>query len=166
PLISVFSQKVYSKSPQIRIESFSYLQKTLLALDIEDNLPLVWSECFEFILFPLLKELTRTEILNLDIQGILQIRLKCLTLACKVFLQRLLILSQIDSFYKIWNSLLSYFQIYSQINNSSQKEAIRESLKNVLLVTQTSNLLSTDQWNDTWQFVETIFSGLKEEVCI
>ncbi|KAG4305478.1 hypothetical protein PORY_001034 [Pneumocystis oryctolagi] len=183
PIFDIFQEQCTSIFYEIRQQAFTSLQKSLLSSQFS-NEDLQWILVFKEVLFPLIFRLLKPEIYQLDLQGMAQARIQAVTLLCKVYLHYLVKLSNYDGMIDLWVSLLD---IIDRLINSGQPdhltEAILESLKNVLLVMNTSGYLippldsdlifsenlNNNQfhyilWTETWNRIDRFLPSLKEEL--
>ncbi|KTW32298.1 uncharacterized protein T551_00389 [Pneumocystis jirovecii RU7] len=184
PIFDIFQEQCTNIFFEIRQQAFTCLQKSFLSSHLSNNEDLQWTLIFKEVLFPLIFRLLKPEIYQLDLQGMAQARIQAVTLLCKVYLNYLVKLSKYDGMLDLWTSLLD---VIDRLINSGQPdhltEAILESLKNVLLVMNTSGYLvppldsdlilsknSDDNqfryilWKETWIRIDRFLPNLKEEL--
>ncbi|KTW27312.1 hypothetical protein T552_02294 [Pneumocystis carinii B80] len=186
PIFNIFQEQCTNIFYEVRQEAFTCLQKSLLSSQFSNDENLQWILVFKEILFPLIFRLLKPEIYQLDLQGMAQARIQAVTLLCKVYLHYLVKLSKYDGMLDLWINLLD---IIDRLINSGQPdhltEAVLESLKNVLLVMNTSGYLvppsdlnlvfsenlnhSNNQfhcilWKETWNRINRFLPHLREEL--
>ncbi|KAG5518758.1 hypothetical protein PMAC_002729 [Pneumocystis sp. 'macacae'] len=184
PIFDIFQEQCTNIFYEIRQQAFACLQKSFLSSQFSNNEDLQWTLIFKEVLFPLIFRLLKPEIYQLDLQGMAQARIQAITLLCKVYLNYLVKLSKYDGMLDLWTSLLD---VIDRLINSGQPdhltEAILESLKNVLLVMNTSgylippldsdlvcsknsnyNQFHSILWKETWTRINRFLPNLKEEL--
>ncbi|QSL66797.1 hypothetical protein MERGE_001184 [Pneumocystis wakefieldiae] len=186
PIFNIFQEQCTNIFYEVRQEAFTCLQKSLFSSQFSNDENLQWILVFKEILFPLIFRLLKPEIYQLDLQGMAQARIQAVTLLCKVYLHYLVKLSKYDGMLDLWINLLD---IIDRLINSGQPdhltEAVLESLKNVLLVMNTSGYLvpppdsnaefsenihhSDNQfhctlWKETWNRINRFLPHLREEL--
>ncbi|UJR20526.1 hypothetical protein I4U23_023653 [Adineta vaga] len=151
----------------VRTSALGYLQRCVLLPELHILSPLEWESVFNKVLFPLLLQLLETSNINDQIYGIEETRVRVSQLLCRIFLQHLTPLLTLSTFITIWMTILDFMDKYSKIDQTDMlRESIRESLKNMLLVMNTSGLFEPDQPLTiiTKDRIHTFLPGLWEEV--
>ncbi|CAH8617968.1 unnamed protein product [Schistosoma rodhaini] len=143
----------------VRTDALTYLQKALLSPTLHLLNGKQWENCFNEVLFPLLsgflESITLEEVLTTNSRNSHDIinynngyahhlhavefadpRMRAIPLLTKVYLQHLRPLYELDTFNTLWIRMLAYMEQYmlASSNSDSLTDAVRESLKNVLLV--------------------------------
>jgi len=112
PILSGLGQQCYHSSKDVRQSALVYLQRALLSNDLESNSNAnFWSDCFDNVLFPLLEELLKKEVYNLDPYGMDETMARASSLMCKIFLHYF---SKINSkeLERVWSNMLQYLCRY------------------------------------------------------
>ncbi|CAH8286878.1 unnamed protein product [Schistosoma margrebowiei] len=144
----------------VRTDALTYLQKALLSPTLHLLNGKQWENCFNEVLFPLLsgflESITLDEVFTTNSRNLHDInhnyntgyahhlhavefadpRMRAIPLLTKVYLQHLRPLYELDTFNTLWIRMLAYMEQYmlASSNSDSLIDAVRESLKNVLLV--------------------------------
>jgi len=178
PILSGLGQQCYHSCKDVRQAALVYLQRALLSNDLESNSNAnFWSDCFDNVLFPLLEELLKKEIYNLDPNGMDETMARASALMCKIFLHYF---SKINTkeLERIWSDILQYLCRYLVAAKSEfLKEGVIESIKNLLLVmyaqgvfykspveTNKPNPEYNELWNLTWKILSSVLPKLKNEL--
>ncbi|WVR05849.1 hypothetical protein IAU60_002875 [Kwoniella sp. DSM 27419] len=141
PPLLVIGKQCVNGSREIRQRAMGYLQRLLLSSQLlsgeESTLPTI----FDRVLFPVLEELLKPQAYERDPRGMSETRLKAATLLCKTFLQYVLRLVESGQaveglFVKVLDKLERFMRGERDLLNEAG-----ESLKNVVLVMHSSNLL-------------------------
>ena len=106
-----------------------------------------------------------------DSAGMEETRMRAATLLCKVFLQHLTPLLQLEGFTTLWLHILDFLDKYMHHSDRSELliEAIPESLKNLLLVMETAGIFHTPErytklWAMTWEKIDSFLPTLRAEL--
>eukprot|EP00833_Pecoramyces_ruminatium_P016301 jgi/Orpsp1_1/1190333/evm.model.d7180000078324.1 len=178
PILSGLGQQCYHSCKDVRQSALVYLQRALLSNDLESNSNAnFWSDCFDNVLFPLLEELLKKEVYNLDPNGMDETMARASALMCKIFLHYF---SKINSkeLERIWSDILQYLCRYLVAAKSEfLKEGVIESIKNILLVMYAQGVFYKSQeeinnpnpeynelWNLTWKILSCVLPKLKNEL--
>ncbi|CAF3886360.1 unnamed protein product [Adineta steineri] len=130
----------------VRASALSCLQRCILLPELNILSATEWESVFNKVLFPLLVKLLETTNINDPIYGIEETRVRVSQLLCRIFLQHLTPLLNLSTFTTIWLTILDFMDKYSKIDQTDMlRESIRESLKNMLLVMNTTGLFEPDQ---------------------
>ncbi|XP_069466354.1 Golgi-specific brefeldin A-resistance guanine nucleotide exchange factor 1 [Ambystoma mexicanum] len=157
---------------QVRMQALTYLQRALLVHDLQTLDALEWESCFNKVMFPLLTKLLEN-ISPADEGGMEETRMRASTLLSKVFLQHLSPLLSLATFAALWLTILDFMDKYMHAGSSDLLlEAIPESLKNMLLVMDTSGIFHSsdsktgysDLWEITWERIDCFLPRLREEL--
>ncbi|KAI5201572.1 Sec7-domain-containing protein [Aureobasidium subglaciale] len=142
PIFRCFIMHCVSLSREIRQQSFSSLQRCLLSNDLASPEHKEWTNIFSQVLFPLVQQLLKPEVYQMDPAGMGEMRVQTAQLLCKIFLHYLVMLSEWEGMHDLWMEILD---LMDRLMNSGQgdtlAEAVPESLKNVLLVMSSSGYL-------------------------
>ena len=128
---------------EVRMHALQYLQRALLVHELQKLSAIEWEACFNKVLFPLLAKLLE----NIDPRNAMRMeetRMRASTLLCKVFLQHLTTLARLSTFTALWLTILDYMDKYIKSDKTDNllHDVIPESLKNMLLVMETTGLFN------------------------
>jgi brefeldin A-resistance guanine nucleotide exchange factor 1 len=127
-----------------------------------------------------------------DIAALEETRLRASALLSKIFLQYLPKIIRLPGFKKLWQEILQFMELYMKVEDSEllvrisshhdvdyilvQSEAVRESLKNILLVMSASGIFKPDAvvasetpssesdiWTFSWAMIDGFCPSLKAE---
>ncbi|XP_076680881.1 sec7 domain-containing protein garz [Andrena cerasifolii] len=166
PLLQGIARLCCDSRRQVRTAAITYLQSTLLAHDLAQLSAVEWSQCLEQVLFPLLAQLLGPIASN-DPIGVEETRVRAAMLLSKVFLHHLNPLLSLPGFLPLWLTVLDLLRAYMHADNSELLfEAIPESLKNMLLVMSSANVLASDSnlWAPTWRTIDGFLPDLKADL--
>jgi hypothetical protein len=170
PLLQAIVVLCSDARKQVRTTALTYLQRALLVPDLQQLSATEWYSCFNEVLFPLMTKLLETLNPN-DPAGMEETRMRAATLLCKVFLQHLTPLLQLEDFTNLWLHILSYLDKYMNHSDRSELlvEAIPESLKNLLLVMETAGIFHTPEgytklWAITWEKIDSFLPSLRADL--
>ncbi|KAL6443797.1 hypothetical protein ACFW04_001694 [Cataglyphis niger] len=166
PLLQGIARLCCDSRRPVRTAAITYLQSTLLAHDLAQLTAIEWSQCLEEVLFPLLAQLLGPIATN-DPIGVEETRVRAAMLLSKVFLHHLTPLLTLPGFLPLWLTVLELLRAYMHADNSELLfEAIPESLKNMLLVMSSANVLapSSNLWAPTWRAIDAFLPNLKTEL--
>lgn len=166
PLLQGIARLCCDSRRPVRTAAITYLQSTLLAHDLAQLSAIEWSQCLEEVLFPLLAQLLGPIASN-DPIGVEETRVRAAMLLSKVFLHHLTPLLTLPGFLPLWLTVLELLRAYMHADNSELLfEAIPESLKNMLLVMSSANVLapSSNLWAPTWRAIDAFLPNLKAEL--
>ncbi|ORX61066.1 Sec7-domain-containing protein [Piromyces finnis] len=178
PILSGLGQQCYHSCKEVRQSALVYLKRNLLSNDLESNSNAnFWSDCFDNVLFPLLEELLKKEVYNLDPSGMDETMARASDLMCKIFLHYF---SKINAkeLERIWSDILQYLCRYLLAAKSEfLKEGVIESIKNILLVMYAQGVFYkspeeankpdpeyNELWNLTWKILSHVLPKLKSEL--
>ncbi|KAI8799312.1 hypothetical protein BJ742DRAFT_884663 [Cladochytrium replicatum] len=182
PILSGLGQQCYHPSREVRQSALTFLQRALLSPDLESDSIDPWIDCFENVLFPLLDELLKPAVFQLDPQGMDETRMRASGLLCKIFLQYLNRMMRWKDLPDLWVRILQYLNQYMHAGGEYLYEGVLESLKNMLLVMSTQGVFQpseSDQqpppstsskpatqnlWDVTWKNVNVFLPTLKEDL--
>lgn len=166
PLLQGIARLCCDARRPVRTAAITYLQSTLLAHDLAQLSAIEWSQCLEEVLFPLLAQLLGPIASN-DPIGVEETRVRAAMLLSKVFLHHLTPLLTLSGFLPLWLTVLELLRAYMHADNSELLfEAIPESLKNMLLVMSSANVLapSSNLWAPTWRAIDAFLPNLRTEL--
>lgn len=166
PLLQGIARLCCDARRPVRTAAITCLQSTLLAHDLAQLSAIEWSQCLEEVLFPLLAQLL-DPIASNDPIGVEETRVRAAMLLSKVFLHHLTPLLTLPGFLPLWLTVLDLLRAYMHADNSELLfEAIPESLKNMLLVMSSANVLapSSNLWAPTWRAIDVFLPNLKTEL--
>ncbi|KAK2588991.1 hypothetical protein KPH14_001840 [Odynerus spinipes] len=166
PLLQGIARLCCDARRPVRTAAITYLQSTLLAHDLAQLTAIEWSQCLEQVLFPLLAQLLGPIASN-DPIGVEETRVRAAMLLSKVFLHHLTPLLTLPGFLPLWLTVLDLLRAYMHADNSELLfEAIPESLKNMLLVMSSANVLEpkSNLWAPTWRTIDGFLPTLKAEL--
>ncbi|XP_043279451.1 Golgi-specific brefeldin A-resistance guanine nucleotide exchange factor 1 [Venturia canescens] len=166
PLLQGIARLCSDSRRPVRASAITFLQSTLLAHDLAQLTAIEWSQCLEQVLFPLLAQLLDPVAPN-DPSGIEETRVRAAMLLSKVFLHHLTPLLTLPGFLPLWLTVLDLLRAYMHADNSELLfEAIPESLKNMLLVMSSTNVLTptSSLWEPTWRTINAFLPNLRSEL--
>lgn len=162
PPLLVIGKQCVNGHREIRQRAISYLQRLLLSPQLmaadESTLPII----FDRVLFPVLDELLKPQAYERDPTGVIEMRLRAATLLCKVFLQYVVGLQEMENsatigpqFVRVLDKLERFLRgdrdmlvsdavtsmfVCVDVTDPPQNE-VSESLKNLVLVMYSANVL-------------------------
>lgn len=161
----------FDKRKEIRTSAITCLQRALLVHDLETLTGAEWSSCLQDVLFPLLKHLISLKVTVYELNSIEESRSRTTSMMCKVFLHHLQPLLLLPNINQLWMDILSYIECLTRIGSDELVEAVKESLKNMLLVmrsvkifSQPENAQNVEFWELTWKRLEGFLPTLKDEL--
>ncbi|KAF8938517.1 GDP/GTP exchange factor for ARF [Haplosporangium gracile] len=172
PILVGLTQQCSNPCREVRNHAMIYLQRALLLPEIVTDKISEWVVVFDKVLFKLLEDLLRPEIVQQDPAGFEETRSKACTIVCKTFLHYYFRLLEWEGLQALWMNVLDYMDAFMQTAQSDQLyEAVPESLKNCLLVMSTSDTFSESTanmpgnlWNVTWNRINKFLPNLKAEI--
>jgi len=186
PILTTLSQQCCTACREVRQQSMTYLQRTVLLPEIaqceagEDGERAPWVNMFDHVLIPLLSELLRPEVYDMDPLGTDEARMRASALLCKIFLHYCSRMLEMTTFIDIWMEILDILDGSMHTSeNDHLAEAVRESLKNMLLVMYTSGAFTTipphdlpagstpeynHLWDITWERLDGFMPNLKRDL--
>ncbi|KAI1297610.1 GDP/GTP exchange factor for ARF [Mortierella claussenii] len=172
PILVGLTQQCSNPCRDVRNHAMIYLQRALLLPEIVTDKISEWVVVFDKVLFKLLEDLLRPEIVQQDPSGFEETRSKACAIVCKTFLHYYFRLLVWEGLIPLWMNVLDYMDAFMQTAQSDQLyEAVPESLKNCLLVMSTSEAFSettADEpdslWNVTWTRINKFLPNLKAEI--
>lgn len=112
PILTTLSQQCCTACREVRQQAMTYLQRTLLLPEIakgdagDDAERVPWVNMFDNVLIPLLSELLRPEVYDMDPLGTDEARMRASALLCKIFLQYCSRILEMAAFIDIWMEIL------------------------------------------------------------
>ena len=155
---------------QVRTQSLTLLQRSLLVPDLQVLSPSQWEFAFLRVLFPMLRNLLEQGKCE---PGREETKLRAAMMLSKVFLQHLAPLSSLPTFSALWLSILDIIgQFCTTASTDLLADALPESLKNMLLVMDTSGRAlfftelgqPTPLWGVTWGKIDSFLPNLRDEL--
>jgi len=180
PVLQGMARLCCDSRASIRTQALTLLQRSLLVPDLQVLSPAQWEFAFLRVLFPMLRKLLEmgtsssgdAVVARVD-QGKEETKLRAAMMLSKVFLQHLGPLSSLSTFPALWLTILDLVgQFCATASTDILADALPESLKNMLLVMDTSGkgLFFTEEgqatplWGLTWGKVDTFLPGLRDEL--
>ncbi|KAL6262377.1 hypothetical protein P5V15_007466 [Pogonomyrmex californicus] len=166
PLLQSIARLCCDTRKEVRVVTISYLEKILVESDLAQLTAIEWSQCLKEVLFPLLAQLLGPIAVN-DPISVAKTRVRAAGLVSKVFLRHLTPLLTLPGFLPLWLTILEFLRTYMHADNSENLfEAIPESLKNMLLVMSSTNVLvpSSNLWAPTWRAIDAFLPNLRTEL--
>ena len=122
---------------------------------------------FDEVMFPLLNELLKpfNATSEASLANIEETRVRAITLLSKSLLQYLHQITLLSDFHSVlWPKILQAFELYMKADrNGLLKEAIPETLKNILLVMLQMNVFHQELWAASWSSIDSFCPSLKED---
>ncbi|KAF9184746.1 GDP/GTP exchange factor for ARF [Haplosporangium sp. Z 767] len=172
PILVGLTRQCSNPCREVRNHAMIYLQRALLLPEIVTDKISEWVVVFDKVLFKLLEDLLRPEVVQQDPAGFEETRSKACAIVCKTFLHYYFRLLEWEGLPALWMNVLDYMDAFMQTAQSDQLyEAVPESLKNCLLVMSTSEKFSEatanspgSLWNVTWSRINKFLPNLKSEI--
>ncbi|KAJ3154852.1 GDP/GTP exchange factor for ARF [Geranomyces michiganensis] len=181
PVLSGLSQQAYHPSREVRQLALTHLQRALLSPQLDTGCgpvsPQIWADCFENVLFPMLEELVRPEMTRLDPAAMDETRMRAAALLSKVFLQYFGRIADLPELGALWGRILEFMRRYMTAGGPEYlREAVIESLKNMLLVMSTQGIFQPPSqergehntepnlWGPTWEYIDSFLPELRAEL--
>ncbi|KAF8350870.1 Sec7-like domain is implicated in guanine nucleotide exchange function [Amanita rubescens] len=182
PLLASLGRQSANAAREVRHGAVTHLQRILLGPRIVagENEQSQVEDVFNRVIFPLIDELLKPQVLQRDPQGMPETRLRASALLCKTFMHLELRENQAKyDFRLLWIQILDLLDRLMNIDKNDQLyEAVPESLKNIVLVMNTSGILvsppvsgedSRDErqrtlWSATHERIERFLPGFLREV--
>ncbi|VBB28394.1 unnamed protein product [Acanthocheilonema viteae] len=143
PLLQCIARLCCDCRRQVRTQALNFLVRSFLIPEMQAMKGKQWEECFGEVLFPLLQKLLEN-LSPMDPIGMEETRVRVMQLISKILLNHLTPLSSLESFRSLWLRLLDYMDQYLHADRSDLlSEAIPESLKNMILVMDNTEMFST-----------------------
>lgn len=188
PIFQSLGTQCANPCREVRGAAFAALQRALLSPELTTSDGPVqgghheWTAIFGDVLFPLISRLLKPEVYQSDPRGMGETRVQAAMLLCKVFLHYMVVLAEWEGVGGLWGGILDVMDRLvnsGQIGGTGVEEAVRESLKNVLLVMNGAGLLapptgdgvgqdeaqrSRELWEQTGKRLERFMPGLVGEL--
>ncbi|KAH9931014.1 Sec7-domain-containing protein [Fomitopsis serialis] len=179
PLVACLGRHSINVSREIRHAALVHLQRVVLGpflpLDASDHSQV--EELFHRVVFPLLEELLKPQVLMRDPMSLPETRLRASALLCKAFMHLEAREGQTADVKTLWMQVLDLLDLLMHVDRRDQLyEAIPESLKNVVLVMNATGLLvqpmipdTRDErqkqlWDATFERIQRFLPGFLREV--
>ncbi|KIX04415.1 uncharacterized protein Z518_05283 [Rhinocladiella mackenziei CBS 650.93] len=137
PVFRTLCAQCVNPCREVRHRALSALQRTLLSESVADNeTHTEWTAIFDEVLFPLTLRLLKPEVYQLDPPGMNDTRAQAASLLCKIFLRHLDRLFAVNRIGDVWVKVLELLDRLMNAGTDADAlvEAVREGVKNVLLV--------------------------------
>lgn len=167
-LLQALAHQCFNPCREVRNYAMYLLRRTILSSG--SKTPQSTQVIFDFGLFPLLAELEKEQVLDTDRDGFSETQLHALTLLSKAFL---MFHDKLEKTVceKIWSGIVRCFVVFDKLNVDNPhhkifKEQSLEDMKNMILVLQYDFLQhsNSELWESTWNELDILFPGLKEEI--
>ena len=120
PILVGLTQQCSNPCRDVRNHAMIYLQRALLLPEIvTDKIP-EWVVVFDKVLFKLLEDLLRPEVVQQDLAGFEETRSKVCAIVCKTFLHYYFRLLEWDGLQALWMNVLDYMDAFMQVAQSEQ----------------------------------------------
>uniref|UniRef100_A0A8R1E4Q5 GBF1-like tetratricopeptide repeats domain-containing protein n=1 Tax=Caenorhabditis japonica TaxID=281687 RepID=A0A8R1E4Q5_CAEJA len=140
PLLQAMGRLSCDRRQGVRAAALTHLQRAFLPANMATLGAAEWQSCFGEVLFPLLTKLLEP-VPNTDSSLMEDTRVRTLQIVAKTLLNHLSALSALNSFPDLWLRLLDYMEQYLNVDSCGNlKEAVPESLKNMLLVMDSTGI--------------------------
>ncbi|KIL69583.1 hypothetical protein M378DRAFT_190012 [Amanita muscaria Koide BX008] len=182
PLLASLGRQSANAAREVRHGAITYLQRIILGSRVvaaEDDDTLV-ADTFNRVIFPLIDELLKPQVLKRDSQGMPETRLRASALLCKAFMHLELRENWNNhDFRLLWIQILDLLDRLMNVDKHDPLyEAVPESLKNIILVMHSSDLLAPPPesgedtrdelqrtlWTATHERLERFLPGFLKEV--
>ncbi|KAF8636714.1 hypothetical protein AX17_003517 [Amanita inopinata Kibby_2008] len=182
PLLASLGRQSANAAREVRHNAITHLQRILLGprIIVSENEHGQVEDVFNRVIFPLIDELLKPQVVQRDAQGMPETRLRASALLCKAFMHLEVHENQAKYDLRLlWIQILDLLDRLMNIDKNDQLyEAIPESLKNVVLVMHAANILvppatsgedTRDErqrtlWAATHERVERFLPGFLSEV--
>jgi brefeldin A-resistance guanine nucleotide exchange factor 1 len=118
PIFRALTTQCTNPCREIRHQSFSSLQRSLLSPELTSGEHEDWTAIFGEVLFPLVVRLLKPEVYSSDPVGMSETRVQAATLLCRIFLHYLVLLSQWEGMLDLW------LNIMDRLMNSGQGDSL------------------------------------------
>ncbi|KAF9952151.1 GDP/GTP exchange factor for ARF [Mortierella alpina] len=120
PILVGLTQQCSNPCREVRNHSMIYLQRALLLPEIVTDKISEWVVVFDKVLFKLLEDLLRPEIVQQDPTGFEETRSKACAIVCKTFLHYYFRLLEWEGLQALWMNVLDYMDAFMQTAQSDQ----------------------------------------------
>ncbi|CAI5445758.1 unnamed protein product [Caenorhabditis angaria] len=142
PLLQAMARLSCDCRRNVRASALTNLQRAFLPANMANLGAAEWESCFGEVLFPLLTKLLEP-FSQMDPIGMEDSRVRTIQIVAKTLLNHLSALSALPSFPTLWLRLLDYMEQYLRVDSCGNlNEAVPESLKNMLLVMDNTQLFA------------------------
>ncbi|XP_074594838.1 sec7 domain-containing protein garz [Brevipalpus obovatus] len=164
PLLQGISLFCCDHRKSVRNRALTILDSSLLNYDVRMLTAHQWENCFNKVLFPLLAKLLEL-VDSRDPTDLDEARTRAINSTCKVFLRHLQLLLLLPTFTALWLTILDFMDKYMKSETQPDvKEAIHESLKNLLLVMDTTSCFDNKLASITWDKIHCFLPNFKEKI--
>lgn len=119
PILSGLGQQCYHPCKDVRQHAMTYFQRSLLSPELDRSMTVdVIQECFQHVIFPLVDELLKPEIVSLDAHGMDETRMRAIALMGKIFLHHLTTLLTSKDMPILWVAILDRITRYLNSDSS------------------------------------------------
>ncbi|TFY64612.1 hypothetical protein EVJ58_g2512 [Rhodofomes roseus] len=179
PLVACLGRHSINVSREIRHTALVHLQRVVLGpfLPLDTSNHAQVEELFRRVVFPLLEELLKPQVLMRDPMSLPETRLRASALLCKSFMHLEAREGQSADVKALWMQVLDLLDRLMHVDRRDQLyEAIPESLKNVVLVMNATGLLvqpanpdtrnerQKELWDATFERIQRFLPGFLGEV--
>jgi brefeldin A-resistance guanine nucleotide exchange factor 1 len=141
PIFLCLAKQCTNPCREIRQQAIASLQRCLLSPELASPDYTEWTNIFSEVLFPLINQLLKPEVIASDTVGMGETRVQASQLLGKIFLHYLVLLSEWDGVLDLWVRILDTMDrlMQSHVQRGGGRsdvltEAVPEGLKNILLV--------------------------------
>lgn len=120
PILVGLTQQCSNPCREVRNHAMIYLQRALLLPEIVTDKVSEWVVVFDKVLFTLLEDLLRPEIVQQDPAGFEETRSKACAIVCKTFLHYYFRLLEWEGLKALWMTVLDYMDAFMQTAQSDQ----------------------------------------------
>ncbi len=121
PIFGALTTQCTNPCREVRHQSFSSLQRSLLSPQLNSGNQKSWTAIFDEVLFPLIFKLLKPEVYSTDPIGMSETRLQGANLLCRIFLHYLPSLAEWDGMLNLWLKILD---IMDRLMNSGQGDSL------------------------------------------
>uniref|UniRef100_A0AC35FHM7 SEC7 domain-containing protein n=1 Tax=Panagrolaimus sp. PS1159 TaxID=55785 RepID=A0AC35FHM7_9BILA len=166
PLLQAMARLCCDSRREIRMQALTTLQRAMLLPEFSNMEPQQWENCYADVLFPLLLKLL-DNISPKEPFDVEETRVRAIQLISKVLLNHLNKLTVLPTFGALFVRILDFMRRYWNCERSELlKEAIPESLKNMILVLDNSGIFvaSPELYTATLEGLRPFLPELVEEI--
>uniref|UniRef100_A0A914YMM4 SEC7 domain-containing protein n=1 Tax=Panagrolaimus superbus TaxID=310955 RepID=A0A914YMM4_9BILA len=166
PLLQAMARLCCDNRREIRMQALTTLQRAMLLPEFSNMEPQQWENCYADVLFPLLLKLL-DNISPKEPFDVEETRVRAIQLISKVLLNHLNKLTVLPTFGALFIRILDFMRRYWNCERSELlKEAIPESLKNMILVLDNSGIFvaSPELYTATLEGLKPFLPELVEEI--
>ncbi|XP_038699298.1 ARF guanine-nucleotide exchange factor GNOM-like [Tripterygium wilfordii] len=177
-LVQALRKVCLDQREEVRNQAILMLQRSLAGVDGIQLPAVLWSQCFDTVIFTLLDNLLEIAEANSpkDYRKMECTLVLAMKLMSKSFSQVLQDLSKQPSFCELWLGVLNHMEKFMKVRFRGKRgekihESVPELLKNTLLVMKTTGILTPSNdigvnsfWQLTWLHVKNICPSMQSEV--